>query len=389
MITMYGAPWCPDCRRSKKFLTEQRIPFTYIDIEAKPEFQTYVEQVNGGKRIIPTVVFDDDSLLVEPSDAELAAKLGLTQVASRSLYDLIVIGGGPTGLTAALYGAREGMDVLVIDRSALGGQVGVTERLDNFPGFPEGIAGSEFAERLIQQAKRFGVETLSATEVAMIEPDGEQVCIKTASGHEYSARAVLISTGSTYRQLGVAGEDELIGAGIHFCATCDGPFYRGEHVAVIGGGNSAGEEGLFLTRFADKVTMLVRGDALKASRIVADNVLAHPKMDVRLNTEVVRFNGEHKLASIDIRNSKTGATETIQPNGAFIFIGLLPNTGWLPAAIKRDDYGFIVTDPTLQTSLPGVFAAGDARQGSTKQAASAAGEGATAALMIREYLKAH
>lgn len=387
MIKMYGAPWCPDCRRSKKFLTEQRIPFTYVDIEAKPEFQAYVERVNNGKRIIPTIVFDDESVLVEPSDAQLAAKLGLTQVASRSVYDLIVIGGGPTGLTAALYGAREGMDVLVIDRSALGGQVGVTEQLDNFPGFPEGIAGAEFAERLIKQAKRFGVETLSATEVSAIERDGQGVCVSTASGHEYGARALLIATGSTYRQLGVTGEDELIGSGVHFCATCDGPFYRGEHVVVIGGGNSAGEEGLFLTRFADKVTMLVRGDALKASKIVADNVLAHPKIDVRLNTEVVRFNGEHKLASIDIRNNKTDATETITPNGAFIFIGLSPNTGWLPEIIKRDDYGFIVTDKTLQTSVPGVFAAGDARQGSTKQAASAAGEGATAALMIREYLK--
>jgi thioredoxin reductase (NADPH) len=376
MITLYGAPWCPDCRRSKKFLTEQRIPFTYIDIEAKPEHQAYVEQVNDGKRIIPTIVFEDKSILVEPSDAELAAKLGLTQVASRSAYDLIVIGGGPTGLTAALYGAREGMDVLVIDRSALGGQVGVTERLDNFPGFPEGISGSDFAERLIQQAKRFGVETLSATEVKSIMREDNAVCVTVASGHEYGARAVLIATGSTYRLLGVPGEDELFGAGIHFCATCDGPFYRGGHVAVIGGGNSAGEEGLFLTRFADKVTMLVRGSELKASKIVADNVLAHPKIDVRFNTQVQRFNGEHRMSSIDIKNA-SGESETITPDGAFIFIGLSPNSGWLPETIKRDDYGFVLTDKTLETSIPGVFAAGDVRAGSTKQAASAAGEGAT------------
>ncbi len=387
MITLYGAPWCPDCRRSKKFLTEQRIPFIYIDIEANPEHQTYVERVNNGKRIIPTIVFDDSSILVEPSDAELAAKLGLTQVASRMAYDLIVIGGGPTGLTAALYGAREGMDVLVIDRSALGGQVGVTERLDNFPGFPDGVSGRDLADRLVRQANRFGVETLSATEVRSITREGNGIRVMVASGHDYGARAVLIATGSTYRRLGVPGEEALIGAGIHFCATCDGPFYRGGHVAVIGGGNSAGEEGLFLTRFADKVTLLVRGPQLKASKIVADNVLTHPKIDVRFNTQVQRFNGEHKLASIDVRDATSGKSETITPDGAFIFIGLSPNSGWLPEAIKRDDYGFVLTDKTLETSIPGVFAAGDVRAGSTKQAASAAGEGATAALMIREYLK--
>jgi thioredoxin reductase (NADPH) len=389
MIKLYGAPWCPDCRRSKKFLADQRIPFEYVDIEQQTEFQAYVEKVNNGKRIIPTIVFDDGSILVEPSDADLAAKLGLTAVAKQSSYDLIVIGGGPTGLTAALYGAREGMDVLLIERSALGGQVGGTERLDNFPGFPNGVSGAEFAERLVAQANRFGVESLKATEVKMIERDGALLCVHTASGHQYSARAIVISTGSTYRLLGVAGEDELIGAGIHFCATCDGPFYKDQHVVVIGGGNSAGEESLFLTRFASKVTMLVRKDKLGASKIIADNVLAHPKIDVRFNTEVDVFLGKDKLEGIVVRDTASGARETIEPAGAFIFIGLLPNSSWLPEAINRDDYGFVVTDKTLQTSMPGVFSAGDVRQGSTKQAASAAGEGATVALMVREYLKEH
>lgn len=388
-VTIYGATWCPDCRRSKKFLTEQRIPFNWIDIEEHPEHQEYVERVNDGKRIIPTIVFEDGSILVEPSDAQLATKLGLTAQAKQSLYDVIVIGGGPTGLTTALYAAREGMEVLVVERSALGGQTSVTERLDNFPGFPDGIAGSEFAERLTRQAHRFGVETLKATEVTHIQPEPNAFCVRTATGHEYGARAVLIATGSTYRRLGVPGEDELIGAGIHFCATCDGPFYRGQHVAVIGGGNSAGEESLFLTRFVDKVTMLVRRDAMTASKVVVDNVLTHPQIEVRYNTDVQRFVGDHKLRAMELRNSATGAVETINPKGAFVFIGLKPNSGWLPDMIKRDPYGFVVTSPTLETSVPGIFAAGDVRLGSTKQAASAAGEGATAALMIREYLRAH
>ncbi len=386
-VIIYGATWCPDCRRSKKFLSEQRVPFSWIDIEEHPEHQAYVESVNNGKRIIPTIVFEDGSILVEPSDAQLAAKLGLTTKAKQSLYDVIVIGGGPTGLTTALYCAREGMDVLVIERSALGGQAGVTERLDNFPGFPDGIAGAEFAERLTRQALRFGVEALKATEVVNISSEPNAFCVKVADGNEYGARAVLIATGSTYRRLGVAGEEELIGAGIHFCATCDGPFYKGKHVAVIGGGNSAGEEGLFLTRFAEKVTMLVRKETLSASKIVADNVLMNPQIEVRFNTQIERFIGDSKLSGIAIKNTQTGVSETIEPNGAFVFIGLQPNSTWLPESIKRDAYGFVITSPTLETSVPGIFAAGDVRLGSTKQAASAAGEGATAALMIREFLR--
>ena len=386
-LTVYGATWCSDCKRAKKFLGEQRIHYHWVDVEQNAEGLALVESVNKGKRIIPTIVFEDRSFLVEPSNAELAAKLGLQSRAKLDYYDLIVVGGGPAGLTAALYAAREGLEVLVIEKSGLGGQAGVTERLDNFPGFPDGIGGGEFADRLALQARRFGVEMLQAQEVIGLRAEEESRYIKTADGHEYGARAVLIVTGSTYRRLGVPGEDDLIGAGVHFCATCDGPFYKGQHVAVIGGGNSAGEESLFLTRFADKVTILARGEALTASKVVIDKVEASPKIEVRYNTEVVELQGEGKLSGITLRNRTTGLTETIHPAGAFIFIGLSPNTGWLPPEIKRDQIGFVITDTTLQASMSGVFAAGDVRLGSTKQAASAAGEGATAALMIREYLK--
>ena len=386
-LTVYGAPWCSDCKRAKKFLGEQRVHYTWVDVEQDAEGLTLVERVNQGKRIIPTIVFDDGSMLVEPSNAELAAKLGLQTRATMDYYDLICIGGGPTSLTAALYAAREGLDVLVIERSGLGGQAGVTERLDNFPGFPEGIGGAEFADRLTQQARRFGVELLQAQEVTGLRSEAESHYVTTADGNEYGARALLIATGSTYKRLGVPGEDEFIGAGVHFCATCDGPFYKGKHVAVIGGGNSAGEESLFLTRFADKVTILARSDALTASKVVVDKIAATPKVEVRYNTEVTALHGESKLTGISIHDRSSGATEELAPAGVFVFIGLAPNSGWLPPAIKRDQYGFIITTPTLETSVPGIFAAGDVRLGSTKQAASAAGEGATAALMIREYLK--
>lgn len=387
-LTVYGATWCGDCKRAKKFLGEQRVHYEWVDVEQDADGLALVERLNHGKRIIPTIVFhDDESYLVEPSNAELAAKLGLQTKARLDYYDLICIGGGPASLTAALYAAREGLDVLVIEKSGLGGQAGVTERLDNFPGFPDGIGGGEFADRLTTQARRFGVELLQAQEVTGLREEEESKYVSTADGHEYGARAVLIATGSTYKRLGVPGEDDLIGAGVHFCATCDGPFYKGEHVAVIGGGNSAGEESLFLTRFADKVTLLVRGPQMTASQIVIDKVNANDQIQVRYNTEVTQLHGEAKLSGLTVRDRLSGATEVIHPKGAFVFIGLSPNSGWLPPQIQRDAYGFIVTKANLETSMAGVFAAGDVRLGSTKQAASAAGEGATAALMVREYLK--
>jgi len=386
-LIVYGAPWCSDCKRAKKFLGEHRIHYSWVDVEEDAQALALVERINNGKRIIPVIMFPDGSHLIEPSNADLAAKLQIPTKARMQCYDLIVVGGGPAGLTAALYAAREGMEVLVIEKSALGGQAGVTERLDNFPGFPDGISGAEFADRLSQQARRFGVELLQAQAVKGLRAEMESRYVTTADGSEYGAPAILIATGSKYRRLGVPGEDELIGAGVHFCATCDGPFYRGKEVAVIGGGNSAGEESLFLTRFVNKVTMLVRGSQLSASKIVVDKVLDTPNIEVRYNTEVAELLGEGKLSGVKVRVNGAESGEVLHPAGVFVFIGLTPNTAWLPPEIKRDQYGFILTSPTLETSMPGVFAAGDVRLGSTKQAASAAGEGATATLMIREYLK--
>lgn len=406
-ITIYGAHWCPDCRRSKQFLGEHQIPYKWVDIEQDKSGEAYVLQKNNGKRIIPTIEFDDGFVLVEPSNAELAAKLGLKTTASRSHYDLIVVGGGPAGLTAALYTAREGINTLVIERAALGGQAAATERLDNVPGFSMGVLGSEFASQLRQQAERFGVEMLQAQDVTAIRQNGNYHCVQTADGSEYSARAVLIATGSRYKRLGVAGEDDFIGAGIHFCATCDGPFYKGQPVAVIGGGNSAAEESMFLVKFVEKVTLLVRGDKLTASQVIQEKALNHPQIDIRFNTEVTNFSGDGgKLKSVEIKDQTSGAVETIHPAGVFVFIGLTPNTSILKGTgVETNQWGFVLTghdlihngqqlpdfvgrEPMfLETSVPGIFAAGDVRQGSTKQVASAAGEGATAALLIREYLK--
>jgi thioredoxin reductase (NADPH) len=404
-VTIYGAYWCPDCRRAKQFLGEQFIPYDWVDIESDKAGEQFVLDKNNGKRIIPTIIFKDGSFLVEPTNAQLARKLGLKTEARCTYYDLIIVGGGPTGLTAAIYAAREGVETLLLERSGLGGQAAITVGIENFPGFPEGISGLEFSERVVRQARRFGVEILQAVDAtALVWHDGYQ-CVQDAEGKHYHAKAVLISTGASYRRLNAPGEDDYIGAGIHFCATCDGPFYKGaSELVVVGGGNSACEEGLHLTKFAEKVTLLVRGDKLTASQILVDKVTnPHAAMQIRFNTTVETFEGDQsKLKAVRIRNTKTGLIETIHPAAAFIFIGQQPNSAFTRGYIELDPYGFVLTGHHLvhghdlvgkpeplpfETSIPGVFAAGDVRHGSTKQVASAVGEGAAAAIAIREYFK--
>src|SRR5215216_2641799 len=403
-VTVYGAYWCPDCRRSKKFLGEQFIPYRWVDIEQDKDGEAYVLQRNDGKRIIPLVLFEDDTFLVEPTNAELARKLGLRTEAQKTYYDLIIIGGGPAGLTAAIYASREGADVLLIERSGLGGQAGITVGLDNFPGFPEGISGQEFSERVTQQARRFGVEILQAVDVERLEMEDGYHEVYTSDSKHYHSLAILIATGASYRRLDVPGEDDYIGAGIHFCATCDGPFYKGaKEIVVVGGGNSAVEEGLQLTTFADKVTLLVRGDRLVASQFAIDKVNEpNSKVDVKYNVVVDAFDGQDsKLKTINYHFKDSDKMEEIHPAAAFIFIGQTPNTGFLKEYVALDKFGFVLTGHDIvhgheimgmeplpfEANLSGIFVAGDARHGSTKQVASAVGEGAAASISIREFLR--
>ena len=386
-ITVYGAPWCPDCKRSKQFLGEQRVPYKWVDIDQDEQARRYVQQVNDGRQIIPTIVFEDDSVLVEPTNAQLAQKLGISPKAKRQFYDLIVVGGGPAGLTAALYSAREGIETLIMERSGVGGQAGTTERIENYPGFSRGVGGAELAEEMRVQVESFGVEILPAQAVTNIRSEGDYKIVSTETEDEYCSRALLLVTGSRYRRLNVPGEEDFIGAGIHFCSTCDGPFYKGQDMLVVGGGNSGIEEGLFLTKFASLVTVLERSDRLKASQILQEKALGHPQMEIRLNTTVEEFKGNGKLSSVVVKYAETGATEELRPAAVFVFIGLDPNTDFLQGVVDLDQREFIITSQTLETNVEGVFAAGDVRAGSTKQVASAVGEGATAALMIRQYLE--
>ena len=387
-IQIYGALWCTDCRRSKQFLGEMRVAYDWIDIDEDPSGAAFVQQKNQGKQIIPMIVFDDGSFLAEPTNAELAAKLGLDLKADRTFYDLIIVGGGPTGLTAAIYAVREGIDTLIVEKSALGGQAGATERIDNYPGFPDGIGGGELAERFIEQAKRYGVELLSAVSVKSIERRNTLIFVNTESGDEYWASAVIVATGSTYRRLGVPGEDDFLGAGIHFCATYDGPFYRGsKELIVVGGGNSGVEEGLFLTQFTDQVTLLESAPKLRASVLLQEKARDHPGFRIFTDTEVTGFVGKNRIETVSTRNRVNGETRDFSPEGVFIFIGLTPNSDFLAGSFELDPRGFISTDQSFRTSVPGVFAAGDVRASSTKQLGSAVGEGVTSLLMVRQYLR--
>jgi len=389
-VTVYGAPWCPDCRRAKRFLAEQRIAYDWVDIDQEPDGLREVERLQAGGRTIPTIVLGGGAFLVDPPNEELARRLGLTLEARRGFYDLAIVGGGPAGLAAAIYAAREGIDAIVLDRGGLGGQAGVTERIDNYPGFPEGVGGAELADRFIAQARRYGVELLAAVGVEGLDRDGDDLCVALGTGRRIAAHAVLLAPGSTYRRLGVPGEDQLIGAGVHFCATCDGPFYRGsKELLVVGGGNSACEEAVFLTRFAERVHVVQRAPELTASRLVIDRLANDPRFVVHLNSEVVALKGTGRLEEVVIRDLQTGAETALHPAAAFVFIGLDPNTGFVRGFVDLDEHGFIRADGMFRTSRAGVFAAGDARHGSTKQLGAAVGDGIAALIAIREHLRQH
>jgi len=384
-IMVYSTVWCPDCKRAKQFFGEQRVGYTNVDIEQNKKAMAFVEKINNGMRIIPTIIFPDGEILVEPSNAQLAEKLGLTTKAQYKYYDVIVIGSGPAGLTAALYLAREGKKTLVIEKSGIGGQAGITQTIENFPGFDEGISGAEFAERLGRQARKFGVEILQAQEVKKISREGPYLCVETSGGESYGGKAVLLATGASYRRLGVPGEDDLIGVNVHFCATCDGAFYKDKKVLVIGGGNSGFEEGLFLTNFAKQVDIVEFAPEVKASQIVREKVAFMENMNVTVNHAVKELRGQKKLEAVIVEDRATGETKEWKYDGVFVFIGLTPNSALLKEQAGLDKWGFVKTR-NMQSSMAGVFAAGDVRADSTKQAASAAGEGASAAIAIREYL---
>jgi thioredoxin reductase (NADPH) len=390
VMTVYGAPWCPHCKRVKKFLAAHRVRYTFVDIDTDPTAIERLKELQDGGQIIPTVIYPDGTHEVNPSDEALARRIGLTRAAERSAYDLVIVGGGPAGLAAAIYAAREGIDAIVVDANALGGQAGISDRIDNYPGFPDGISGGELADRFVAQARRYRVELVSAVSVTAVERDHDDLVTKLSTHQQLTSHAVIVATGSTYRRLDVPGEENLIGAGVHFCATCDGPFYKGaDEVVVIGGGNSALEEGLHLSEFAKKVRVLSRSD-LSASPVLQERVRSDPQFLIQTGVDIVELEGgKGRFAAVVVRDKKSQKVERYPAAAVFVFIGLKPNAGFLNDKVQRDAGGFLVTSPTMETSMAGVFAAGDVRSGSTKQLGSAVGDGIAALLMTRRYLEVH
>ena len=304
---------------------------------------------------------------------------------SEKIYDVIMIGAGPTSLSAAIYTTREDLDTLLFEKGVIGGLASITDWVDNYPGFPDGISGLELGENLRKQAERFGAQ-IELGEVTNISSDGKLVSLETTSG-QLQAKAVLIATGSDYKKIGVPGEEEYFARGVHYCATCDGAFYRDKRLVVVGGGNSAVQEAIFLTKFATHIDLLVRGPKMRASEILQKELEKHAdKITVHFNTstdEIVATDG--KITKV--LGTFEGNQVEIPTDGVFIFVGLKPNTEFLQGKIDLDEIGLIKTDENLHTNIQGVYAAGDVRSGATMQIASAVGEGATAALMIRKYIE--
>lgn len=301
-----------------------------------------------------------------------------------SYYDVIIIGGGPAGLTAGLYASRANLNSLLIEKGLVGGQISTAEKVDNYPGFPDGIDGFELTDLMHRQATKYGLKTIIA-EVATIEPQEKQIVIKTTEG-DYTARALIIASGSDRQKLGIPGEKEFTGKGVAYCATCDAAFFRDVPVVVVGGGNAAITEALHLAKFASNVTIIHRRDKLRASAVLQEKAFSEPKVDFIWNSVVEEIEGEDTVKRIKLRQVKTDEKSTMEIAGVFVAVGLKPNTDYLKGILKLDAGSHVITDDKMGTSVPGIFAAGDARHNSARQAITAAGDGATAAFYAEKFL---
>lgn len=406
-IRIAGTLWSLTSHRAKDFLTRHQIPYQWLDIEKDPAARKLVEDVSPEISKLPVIFFPDGNVLIEPDTKALAEKVGLQTQAGLPFYDLVIVGSGPAGLAAAVYAGSEGLKCLVVERGTPGGQAGSSPKIENYLGFPSGISGDDLARRAVSQAKRFGVEILSAQEASRVFVRDAYRIVQLSDGTEISCHAVLIATGASFHILRMPGGDKLNGAGIYYgAAYTEASHYKDKHVFVVGGANSAAQGALYLTRFASKVTVLVRGDQPTASKYLVDAMAADEKLEMMMNTDLVEVKGESKLEQVVIKNSKTGEIQTCDTAALFVFIGVRPQSQLTADLVMRDEKGYILTGPDtltdkkpprgwtldrdpflLETSVPGIFAAGDVRFGTNHRVASAVGEGSIAYALIKEYLK--
>ena len=407
-IRVAGTLWSASSHSIKDFLARSQIPYQFLDIERDAEARAAVEEANEASHRLPVVFFPGGEVLIEPSLTELAEKAGLRTEAAEPFYDLIVVGAGPAGLAAAVYGASEGVSTLLVDKESPGGQAGTSSRIENYLGFPKGVSGADLARRATAQASRLGAEILSAQKVENIALREPYRLVKLANGAELVCRALIIATGVSVRELDAPGVESVTGAGLYYgAALTEAAHYKGEHVYVVGGANSAGQGAVFLAQYAERVTMLVRGTLAKSmSSYLIEQIERHDNIDVQLGAEVARVHGSQRLEGISVRDRETGEIQEHSTPAMFVFIGAMPHTEMLGDLVDLSPAGFVLTGPDLsvdgqrpsgwklkrdpylmETSVPGIFAAGDVRHGVIRRVASAVGQGSTAISFVHEYLK--
>jgi thioredoxin reductase (NADPH) len=403
-----GHRWSARSSEVREFLARNQVPYRWYASD-EPEGERLLAAAGADGRRLPVVITPDGEALVEPEDAELASQVGLATTPSKDFYDLIVIGGGPAGLGAAVYGASEGLRTVLVERTATGGQAGQSSRIENYLGFPDGVSGAQLTDRARRQAAKFGAEVLTTRDVVGLEVNGSARSVRFADGSTIDAHTVILATGVSYRRLAAPGLDEMTGRGVYYgSALTEAAACSGQDVFIVGGANSAGQAAVYLSRGARSVTILVRGPSLERSMsfYLIQQIENIPKISVRTCTEVIRADGSDHLETLTLRNTATGATETVSAQWMFLFIGAAPLTDWLDNVVMRDERGFVVSGPDLsvegqrppgweldrppyhlETSVPGVFVAGDARAESAKRVASAVGEGAMAVMLVHRYLE--
>ena len=408
-LQVIGSRFSPEAHKIRDFLARNCVPFEWLDVDRDPEARRLLGDTDAKSSALPIVVFPDGAKLTQPTNAEIAKKIGLTVRPQGDFYDLVIVGGGPSGLAASVYGASEGLRTVMVERDAPGGQAGLSSMIENYLGFPAGMTGADLARRAVAQAKKFEVEIVSPQVVSRLRIEGSTPIVTLSDGTELTSHVVLLATGVQWRRLDVPGIDRLVGAGVYYGGTLAEAFFcRNEDIYIVGGANSAGQAAVYFSRYARTVTMLVRGESLDEgmSRYLIDQIQKTPSIRVRLRTTVVEAHGENRLEAITISDATKNQKEKVPTNALFIFIGALPHTDWLENLVKLDDHGFILTGPDLsrgegnghvgwtlnrdpfwlESSQPGVFVAGDVRHGSVKRVAAGVGEGATAVQFIHQYL---
>lgn len=408
-IRVFGHRWSPETHQIKEFLARNHIPYRYLDVETDPEARETLAQLAVQPATLPLVILSDGEALECPDTVTLAGKVGLQTQANQPFYDMVIVGGGPAGLAAAVYGASEGLKTVLVEREAPGGQAGTSSRIENYLGFPSGLSGADLARRAVAQAKRFGVEILTPQEATGLRAEGPYRIVTLSDGSELTCHAVMVAVGLTYHTLDAPGVSQLTGAGVYYGASLtEAISCQGEPAFIVGAGNSAGQAALYLVEFASRVIIIVRGDSLEAkmSQYLVDRIYDHPRIDVWLDSGVAAVDGSDHLEAVTIHNNRSGEARREPASGLFIFIGARPHTGWLEGVVKLDSHGFILAGPQLlgpdgkppkdwplerppfllESSMPGVFAVGDVRSNSIKRVASAVGEGSIAVRFVHEHL---